>query len=413
MTGSSPPPSLAGADWLLDVEVQALLRSLAAGGIEARVVGGAVRDALLGRPVREIDVAAAAPPDAVERAASAAGIKVVPTGREHGTLTLVVDGRAFEVTSLRIDVETDGRHAIVRFGTDWAADAARRDFTINALSTDAAGTVYDPVGGYADILARRVRFIGEADQRIAEDRLRALRFFRFHAELGRGDPDRDAVAAAVRARYELTSLSGERVGQEMRKLCMAPGAAPTLEAMQDAGILPLILGGVGYLAQFRRLTEAVVPFFAASFPVRLCALACRIEEDVARLTGRLRLANAERDEALAVIAIERGLPADASERDLRRLLYRFDAASYHGGLQYAWAVRGGDPADWLGRLALPERWPRPTFPLRGKDVVDAGVAGGPAVGEALRKLEAAWVEGDFRADESELRHMLRRIAAPA
>ena len=235
MTAGATARSLADAAWLKGGALPRLLAVLDRNGEEARAVGGAVRNALIGLPVEEIDVATTAVPDEVIKRVSAAGFKPVPTGIEHGTITVVIDKHPFEVTTLRQDVETYGRHAKVAFGRDWKADAERRDFTINALSAARDGTVYDYVGGLADLEARRVRFIGDANKRIAEDYLRILRFFRFHAAYAVGHPDPAGLAACIAGRDGLDQLSRERVRMELLKLLLAQHAAPTLTAMADAG----------------------------------------------------------------------------------------------------------------------------------------------------------------------------------
>ena len=416
MTGQSAAiPSLAGAPWLAAPEVEAIFASLGHDGDEARIVGGAVRDALAGRPVHDLDFATTARPEDVVRRAGAAGFRTVPTGIAHGTVTIVADHGSYEVTTLREDVETDGRHAVVRYGRDWTRDAERRDFTVNALSVDAGGHVHDPLGGYPDILARRVRFIGDADRRIAEDRLRILRFFRFNATFGDGTVDRDGLLAAIRARDGLRALSAERVGQEMRRLVMAPGAAPMLELMQECGVLPVILAGVAYLGPFARMLafEASVAA-AASFPLRLAALGCRVEEDALRLAGRLRLANAERDLMGGSLAAAPLVPPQGDARAGRRLLYDVGESVYRGAvaLADAWGRAGGDSgAHALYRL--PDRWPRQKFPLSGRDVLGAGGGHGPAVGAFLKAVEAWWIAEDFGPDEAALRARLQQMIAAA
>ncbi len=405
-------PDLAGAGWLTAPAVKRVFAVLTDEGAEARIIGGAVRNALMGVPVGEIDFGTTATPEVVAALAEAAGIKVAPTGIEHGTLTLVVGGRPFEVTTLREDIETDGRHAVVRFGTDWEADARRRDFTVNALSVDADGTVHDPVGGYGDILAGRIRFIGDADQRIAEDRLRILRFFRFHAEVGKSDLDSDGFAAVMRARDGLRQLSAERIGQEMRRLVVAPRAVEAVSLMQEAGVLPVVLAGIGYLAAFARLVtfEAAVGV-TASAPLRLAALACRIEEDVQRVTGRLRLANAERDRMLRALTAARAISPLMSERGARRILYRHGGEAYRDGvaLAIAWGAAATDDPRIADLAKLADRWPMPTFPLSGRDVVAGGRGPGPAVGALLAAVEAWWIEEDFAPDEAALRRRLQQL----
>lgn len=235
---------LSDAPWLASGPAARVLGLLNADGEEARVIGGAVRNALMRIPLADIDIATTALPEEVIRRAKRAGIKTVPTGIEHGTVTLVVDGQPFEVTTLREDTETYGRKARVAFGRDWVRDAERRDFTINGLSVDASGVVHDHVGGLADIEARRVRFIGDPAQRIAEDYLRILRFFRFHAAYGAGEVDRAGYLACIGGRAGLAGLSAERIRMEMLKLVVANGAAGAVVAMADGGLLQPLFGGV-------------------------------------------------------------------------------------------------------------------------------------------------------------------------
>lgn len=403
-------PDLAGCAWLTAPPVQSIFALLAAPGEETRIVGGAVRNALMGRPTTDIDFATTLTPQAVMDRAAGAGIRAVPTGIDHGTVTLVVDHDGYEVTTLREDVETDGRHAVVRFGRDWEADARRRDFTMNTLSVDASGNVFDPVGGYPDIMDRRVTFVGDPDVRIAEDRLRALRLFRFHAAYGQGDLASADYAAAVRARRHLPSLSAERVGAEMRKLVVAPGAAGAVRAMQDGGIFTELAGGVAYpgtLARLRLFEE--VTGRAPAFAPRLAAAAVRVDEDIGRLVRRLRLSNAEAACMTAVLAVaEQPLPAD--ERAAVRRLYRHGEQAYHDGLALGFARRAATPDDAaVALLTLPDRRPRPRFPISGADVVGLGVAAGPAVGRWLAALERWWIERDFVPDAVALRARLREM----
>lgn len=414
MTGA--PPELKNAAWLKSRGVAEVFALVAAAGGEARIVGGAVRDALMGLSVHEIDFATTATPEAVTAAAEAAGYKAVPTGIDHGTVTIVVQGRGFEVTTLREDVETDGRRAVVRFGHDWRADALRRDFTVNALSVDATGHVHDPVGGWPDIEARRIRFIGDADRRIAEDRLRILRFFRFNAQRGAGPLDAVGLAASMRARVGLLDLSAERVGQEMRRLVVAARAVDVAGAMQDAGILPIVLGGIGYLAAFERLAAFEAALGAPpSVPLRLAALGCRLDEDALCLAERLRLSNAEREGMRAAVAAASSLTPLPPPRGQRRALYALKEAAYRDGvaLAFAWGQAAPDDGAWRDAATLPDRWPAPVFPLTGRDAMAAGVPEGPAVGAVLRDVEAWWIGEDFQPDEAALRARLQQMAAAA
>ncbi|MGU3547094.1 CCA tRNA nucleotidyltransferase, partial [Methylobacterium sp. A52T] len=278
--------------------VRRVLAALDAPGAETRLIGGCVRDALLGAPTADIDMATTHPPEAVMRAAQRApGLKAVPTGIEHGTITLVTEDGPIEVTTLREDVETDGRHAVVRFGSDFLRDAERRDFTVNALSLGADGTLHDPVGGRPDLAAGRVRFIGDPATRIREDALRILRFFRFHARFGAGAPDAAALAACVAARDSLDRLSRERVRAEFLKLLAAPGGPAMVTTLSATGLLPRITGGVGELGRLERAAAAGLP------PVtRLAALAVGARHDADRLRERLRLSKSEHGQLLGYAA---------------------------------------------------------------------------------------------------------------
>lgn len=403
-------PNLSGETWFRRDAVQKIF-ALFTANEEARVIGGTVRNALFGVPVRDLDFGTTATPDKVTALATAAGIKVVPTGIDHGTVTLVIDGEACEVTTLREDIATDGRHAVVRFGRDWTADAMRRDFTVNALSVDRNGNVHDPIGGAADIRVRRIRFIGDPAQRIAEDRLRILRLFRFHAEYGEGPIDPAALSASIRARNDLRDLSAERIGQEMRKLVVAPRAVEVATLMQDAGILPIVFGGVAYPAQFGRMVRASTAANAKVTPAtRLAALGCRVEEDALRLTERLRLSNVERDRMLATLAAVSAFSPFPDARSERRALYRLGEEAFRDGVfqAFAWSA-APDGQAWKQLYHLPDRWPAPVFPLGGRDIV--AVPPGPAIGALLRAVEAWWIEQDFAPDEAALRARLQQMIA--
>jgi poly(A) polymerase len=391
---------LGNAAWLKQGEVARLLGLLDRDGEHARVVGGAVRNALLGVAVDEIDIATTAVPNEVVRRVDAAGWKAVPTGIDHGTVTVVIDGRPFEVTTLRQDVETYGRKAKVIFGRDWKADAERRDFTINALSAAANGEVYDYVGGIADIAARRVRFIGEPQQRIAEDYLRILRFFRFHAWYGEGAPDAAGLHACIGARGGLEMLSRERVRMELLKLLAAPHATPALAVMAEAGLLGAVLGGVPLLASFENLTKVEVASGAKADAIRrLGALAVLVEEDAERLAQRLRLSNAEAERLSALDLWWRVTPASGGQT-AHALLYHLGLQSFADRVLLAWSRSSASAADdlWRELARLPERWTAPAFPLKSADFVRRGIDAGPALGAALRAAERAWIAADFPAD---------------
>lgn len=393
------------APWLFDGPLPGLLDVLDTNGEEARVVGGAVRNALLGEPVAEVDLATTAAPEEIVRRAKAAGFHPVPTGIEHGTVTVVIHGKPFEVTTLREDVETDGRHAKVRFGRDWKRDAERRDFTINGLSLKRDGTVVDLVGGLADLKARRVRFIGDPDTRIREDYLRVLRFFRFHAGYGEGLPDRAALSACIRAREGLATLSRERIRAELLKLLMAKHAVPVLATMSEAGILGTVLGGVPLLASYSNLVKAETAAKAPKDAVRhLAALGVFIVEDAERLKERLRLANTEFGRLQSMGDRWWQIAPSHGEQAAKALLYRIGAEHYRDRVLIALARSQAKDNDktWLNLLALPERWAVPQFPLKAADFVERGIAKGPALGAALTRAEAAWIAAGFPQDKVKL-----------
>ncbi|MCP4616201.1 MAG: CCA tRNA nucleotidyltransferase [Bradyrhizobium sp.] len=392
---------LADAPWFRSRPTSRVLALLNGGGEEARVVGGAVRNALLGLAVADIDIATTALPQEVIRRAEAAGVKSVPTGIEHGTVTLVLDKHPFEVTTLREDTETFGRKAKVAFGRDWMRDAERRDFTINGLSVDAAGRVHDYVGGLADIAERRVRFIGNPAERIAEDYLRILRFFRIHAAYGTGEPDRAGYLACIGGRAGLASLSAERVRMEMLKLMTASRAAASLVAMADGGLLQQIIGGVAYAGPLAAMVEIERMLgLPADATRRLGALTVAVTEDAQRVAARLRLSNAEA-KALASMADGWWHVAAMDEAAAKRLLYRIGADAYRDRLMLAWArFRGDDGAGWRQRADLPQRWSAPRFPLKAADFIARGIAEGPALGHVLAIAENAWLAAGFPLEAS-------------
>ena len=399
---------LDNAPWLRSGPAARVLELLNGDGVEARVVGGAVRNALLGIRTGDIDIATTALPDEVIRRAKVAGVKSVPTGIEHGTVTLVVNAQPFEVTTLREDVETFGRKAKVVFGRDWMRDAERRDFTINGLSVDADGVVHDYVGGLEDIAAKRVRFIGDPDRRIAEDYLRILRFFRIHAAYGAGEPDRAGYLACIGARAGLASLSAERMRMEMLKLMLAGGAVGAVKAMADGGLLQEILGGIAYIGPFDAMisVERVLGMEPNAIR-RLGALAVAVTEDAKRLAGRLRLTNNEA-KVLDSMGHRWWRLAGMDEARARRRLYRLGTERYRDRLMLAWARAGVDANDahgqgyWRELASLPERWSAPKFPLKAADFITRGIAEGPALGHVIALAEDAWLAAGFPVDEPSL-----------
>ena len=403
------------APWLTSGPAARVLALLNTNGEEARVVGGAVRNALLDLPVGEIDIATTALPDDVTKRARAANIKTVPTGLEHGTVTLVIEGTPFEVTTLREDTETFGRKAKVAFGRDWAIDAQRRDFTINGLSLDADGIVHDYVDGLADIAARRVRFIGDPDRRIAEDYLRILRFFRIHATYGVGEPDRAGYLACIAGRAGIATLSAERIRMEMLKLLVADGALAAVTAMADGGLLQPIAGGVTYAGTFAAMIAVEQRLALPPDPIRrLAALAVSVTEDARRLAARLRLTNAEA-KMLDSMGHRWWRFAGMDEARARRLLYRLGEDRYRDRLMLAWArvADTGHNADWCGLATLPQRWSAPKFPLKAADFMARGVPEGPLLGQSLALAEDAWLAADFPLDEAALASIADQAVARA
>lgn len=373
------------------------LRDVLAALPEARLVGGSVRDALAGRPVADIDLATPRQPEDVMRALGAGGIRAVPTGLDHGTVTAVVDGRGIEITTLRRDVETDGRWARIAHTDDWREDAARRDFTINAMSMRPDGAVFDYFGGAADLRAGRVRFVGEARRRIEEDYLRILRFFRFQARYGRGGPDPEAVAAIREGLFGLDILSAERVWSELRRVLAAPEPSAAVKLMAELGVLGRVLPEGADPALLARLVESGAP---ADPLLRLAAL---FTGDADRLADRLRLAGAER-ERLAALRAEPSPRPEASDADLRRLLADTPPEVLIGR---AWLADDGDPG-WARLRVRLASMPVPVFPLEGRDVLALGEPPGPRVGALLREVREWWLAGGCVADAAACRAELAR-----
>ena len=386
------------APWLGEAPLSDLLAALDRGGEEARVVGGAVRNTLLRDAPGDVDIATTAVPSEVIKRVEAAGFRAVPTGIEHGTITVIAAGRPFEITTLREDVETFGRHAKVAFGRDWKRDAERRDFTINALSVARDGALYDYVGGLRDIDERRVRFIGDAASRIAEDYLRILRFFRFHAAYGEGAPDPEGVAAAVAGRAGLDQLSRERIRMELFKLFVARRAADALAIMTETGLLTQVLGGVPLLASFDAMIAIEARLALAPDPVRrLGALSVAVVEDADRLRDRLRTANVEYERLHAMADGWWRLAPACDEQGARILLYRLGRERFVDRVLLAWARSPAGAADaaWHALATLPGRWAAPAFPLRAADFIKRGLPKGPRLGAALAAAEEAWTAAGF------------------
>ncbi|OBQ84341.1 MULTISPECIES: CCA tRNA nucleotidyltransferase [unclassified Mesorhizobium] len=412
--------SLSGrADWLGEKHLQKLLAALKEGGEEARVAGGAVRNALIGQPVADIDIATTTVPEDTIHRAQAAGFKTVPTGIEHGTVTAIAGGKAYEVTTLRADIETDGRRAKVIFGRDWKADAARRDFTINALYAEADGAIVDLVGGVADIEARRLRFIGDPEARIREDYLRILRFFRFFAWYGDGRPDAEGLKACARLKDGLGRLSAERVWSELKKLLSAPDPSRALLWMRQAGVLTAVLPesekwGIDAIHGLVR-TEKDLGWDADP----LLRLEAVVPPDAARmktLAERLRFSTAE-GERLRHWALTVPPEPKTTETELSKKLYFGDREGFVDRLRLALAAartraieddRAMMEAGSFSRLlGFALKWQKPSFPIKGADLTELGAAPGPKLGATLKNLEREWVDSAFAMDRGAL---LKRAA---
>jgi len=413
------PGRLKDAPWLNAPNTRAVMTALAAGGRPARIVGGAVRNALLDLPVSDIDLATAEPPDRVMALLNQAGIKTVPTGLSHGTITAVAGHQPFEVTTLRHDVETDGRRAVVAFTDDWARDATRRDFTINALYADADGTVHDYAGGIGDLDARRERFIGDPVQRIREDYLRILRFFRFHAWYGAGPADPEGLNAVAVESAGLASLSAERVRAELLKLLAAPSPAEALFWMAEKALLQRIIPVADGL---RVAGPLMVMEHALKQPpdplLRLMALTVpqdgAAQEIAAALRDRLRLSNIE-TKRIAALAELAGHGPFSPGPALRQALYRHGPQTVRDHHLLSCArldAAGGAPsvAQMLETAAAISAWQRPVFPLGGADGLAAGLRG-PEVGAALAAAEAWWIERDFEPGRAALLERLKVFSA--
>ncbi len=380
---------LPDSDWLHDGALARVVSALNTGGQPPRIVGGAVRDALLGVTVADVDLATPLLPEEVTARLEASRIKAVPTGIDHGTITAVADGRTFEITTLRRDVSTDGRRATVAFSTDWQEDAARRDFTINALYADPlSGEIFDYFGGLGDLKHRKVRFIGDAGQRIAEDHLRILRFFRFHARFGTGELDTAALAACEAAAKSLMALSRERIADEMLKLLALPDPSGSVSLMLKHGIFAAFLPEIAEdgLEQLKRLLDRE-QMTGASIAAgrRLNALLPHDPAIVELVAARLKLSNRIRGELTARLA-DRSPVSDQA----RALAYRLGTA-----IAADLFLLHGSDEDWQAGVDALSGWTPPIFPIKGGDLVARGLGAGPLVAKTLQAAERQWIAEGF------------------
>ncbi len=399
----------AAAALLDDADLRSIFAALEKDGEETRVVGGALRNALIAWPVQEIDLATTLLPKAIAARATAAGMRAIPTGIEHGTLTVLAGKRTFEITTLREDILTDGRRAKVSFGRDFRADALRRDFTINALSMTRGGFIFDYTGGLDDIENRKVRFIGEPERRIAEDYLRILRFFRFSADFADGPLDPAGRSAAIRLRAGLARLSRERVRAELLKLLCARRAADICAEMSGDGLLHMLVASVPNPARLKRVI-AITSGFPPDPLLRLAALCLQLAEDALRLRDALRLSNAEagrlEDAARALLAL-RGRNEPPTREGLQRLLFLHGRQAAADAIILAQAdARLETGAEWEEARNCLAGTEEPQMPFSGADLLARGMPDGRAIGEALKELQARWILAGFPKDPSSLTRLL-------
>lgn len=389
--------------WLDDAEVQTLLDAFARAGQSIRFVGGCVRDALLGRLGGDIDVATPAAPDTTLALLAAAGIKAMPTGLQHGTVTAVIEGRHFEITTLREDAACDGRHAEVRFTDDWKRDASRRDFTLNALYLDAQGQVYDYFGGQEDAHAGRIRFIGDAQGRIREDYLRILRFFRFYATHGSPPPDAEALAACKALAHGVENLSGERIQAEMFKLLAAPQPLDAVLLMEQHEVLQHLLPTDPCIPDFATLLACAAP---ADPMLRLIALMDKAHEtEVMALAGRWKFSAAQRERLYHGVTCT--TPPRITLPDAKAYLRRHGQVYYQDWLWRAQVAEATFPEGFASLYALPHTWEIPQLPVRGHDLLERGIPQGEVLGEKLKQLEHAWEASGYTLTKEALLAMVK------
>ncbi len=390
--------------WLRMPSLVNLLDILNRDGLNARMVGGCVRDALLGRKIIDIDMACSLRPEETMRRLKKAGVKVVPTGLKHGTITAVVDKHNFEITALRRDEETYGRRAKVVYIDDWQEDARRRDFTINALYLDADGSLYDPCGGLRDIAARRVCFIGDADQRIHEDALRILRFFRFAAQIGQGEMDPAGLAACLKNKSLIDKLSGERLAQEVFKILGSETLLPVMKVMDEGGILDKIIPNHEDIQELNAYVRVEKALGKCNILARLSCLLRKDNEAIENINRHLKLSNKQVKILKNYANHDISLQTDMSQKDIRRVIYHYGRDLFIFALLQSWAHAAGDENHeaWRKILAYGEAWPIPVFPVQGKDLMAGGLKSGVEIGRKLRALEQEWAQSDFQLTREEM-----------
>ncbi|MDA0998439.1 MAG: CCA tRNA nucleotidyltransferase [Proteobacteria bacterium] len=418
-----PTGKLDPMPWLTAPETDAVMSALAAGGKPARFVGGCVRDTLAKRPVKDIDIATPEPPERAMQLMQKAGIRVIPTGLKHGTVTAIIGEMTFEVTTLRIDVETDGRRARIAYTDDWIADAARRDFTINALSANRDGDVFDYYEGISDLARGHIRFVGRAQERVAEDYLRILRFFRFYGHYGRPPEDTDGFAACRAAAEKLKTLSGERIRDELLKILLAPDPADVIILMKGAGVLEAILPEATKIGRLRSaawlVSRGIVVDGATPDPLRCLAAVLGPDANAPAIAKRLRLSNHETSRLAGMCAETPVMTAETTAEEIKVLVHKHDGEMIRDRAILAWADRladvaklpGKETAARLTQVETAAEWSPPPFPLGGEDAKRLGVPAGPKIGRLLRAVEDWWSADGFRAERPQCLEILSKLTA--
>ena len=426
-TGKIPPQP-----WMKMPQTRELMAALKAGGVEARFIGGCVRDSILKRTVKDIDIATPSDPETVMAVLERAGIKTIPTGLSHGTITAIIEKYHFEITTLRIDVNTDGRRALVKFTDDWTQDAARRDFTINAMSANDEGDIFDPYDGLEDLAKGKVRFVGVAENRINEDVLRMLRFFRFYAEYGRPPIDNEAMIACRKLSHRLVELSGERIRGELFRILMAPNTADIVALMRSEKILEHILPEAGDVGRLRALSwlveRGIIIGGVETDPVRRLGALIKPgtdKEEIKNICSRLKFSRRESDHLLTIACTENNnsaptINSTSSEKDIRRACYILGKDIVMDKALIEWAgdisitphQKPGVTEKWKNVLSAISTWQVVRFPLKGRHGIDLGLKQGPELGRALKKVEQWWMEQDFRPDLNAcMEHLRGQISA--
>ncbi len=398
-------------DWLSWPETQKLAAAFTEKPDMLRFVGGAVRDALLGLPGKDVDLATICPPDKTMELLKDAGIKAIPTGIDHGTVTAVIGSRHFEITTLRKDTACDGRHAMVQYTDNWMEDAQRRDFTMNAMYLTYQGVLHDYFGGEADAKAGIVRFIGDAKERISEDRLRILRFFRFYARYGKTDPDAQALAACSDAASQISELSGERIQKEMLALMDAPQAVQTIRLMHQHGVLEYTLGfklhdvdGFERLARVQALAALPLPAHV-KFCLFVRSADAHQSDAQDALIADLRLSNVMADDLVAIGEYAADITPVLDEAAQKRFIRMLGKPVFSYSVMLNWAISADEISvnhPYYEMLRLVAVWKVPEFPVSGSDLIDAGKEPGKELGALLRKLETAWEASNYALSKEEL-----------